>query len=1210
MTSPGSYASSYSSSFGASSLGAVPARARHPLETALERSWQFDDGQHTTKCRKDAAAFLEDRLYKLAKTREPSAGDGAARQDAIQRLQALLQDIFPPPCRLQLVPYGSFLSTCYSHGSDLDLALTGEMSLHVLDYGRSTQRDAQVNVGRFTRDDCARLLQRLADELERRGVTLGPVTRVLEARVPIIKFLEAGSGIECDICVTTRGCDFKGAVMQLLHGLQPALKPLVRLVKLWAKQHDINSANCGTLNSWSLSLMALFSLQSHPDGPLLPPMWKLFHDEEPAGAAGERERERRGVGRPLQDPHLPPDVMLAVATAKCSEEADLLVARRWLPPGSSSSGEAAAGAGPGAAPGLLRQLLWFFSCFTAITKEWRDTAAHRNWRVSPWLGRGYSARFHKNYLAAVEEPFDSDDNTARSVGTRERSENTLPYIAWVFGHSVHILRNVTSESDAARALAWLFGPDMLPLTQFELFLVPSAVSSELMERLGYSRSAQEEEHDDDEEEEGGSSLNGGLGDKAHRVGEADVGQREQRRRQRWHDRMSKRDPARLQEGFRLLLDATHAGSPITSLEQWRYHLATNPRSRTAPLGWHRLHLPPPPPPPPPPQPQPSAGPPAAASAAAALLAAIAPPSAAEVNHITPQMLDQLLQLQQQLPPSQLQPVLEQLQRLPPDFRQLLGLATAPAAPPPPQPADPIWSSLEQALGGDGAAGTGAGADAAAAGGDSTGRALLAALKARGAGTGAMAAAERAEAAIDATSAMLARLGLGRGAAAGQGSGSGVDPVAAPPPPPPGFARQSASQPTAAVPAPLQSQLQSAAWQQQQQQQQLQQQQWGPRSPHSPPYMPPGLSAGLRPPQQRVPQPPPPQPLLPPSWSQPQQGPPSQQWQHPQYPHSQPQHQQQHQQQNGDEDLDDILRLLNNSMAGDMAAPQQQQQLLAGMSQGSSNSFTRPGHGGLNGGTVEGQMQAQGLGMQPAGYGGWPPAYGNGNENGNPLGSGYGNAFGGGGLGGMFGGMYGSIAAASRGAGYGGTGAYQGNGNAAQVPPPPGLQQQQQTQTGSQLLLGPNPIGFERQQSQPAQQQHQHQLQQQANGTWSHPLQAQQPVGYSPFGTVSNSSSFASSSFASNNPAAAAAQHPPPGFAPGVGLRTSAAGSGFLSPATTGTATSASTALPDFAFSASRSSSSGGAAGEGGGGAAAFARPPAPPGFGGMWGPVGGAGRRT
>lgn len=39
----------------------------------------------------------------------------------------------------------------------------------------------------LSEEQFAALLRRLADELEVRGVTAGPVTRILEARVPIIK---------------------------------------------------------------------------------------------------------------------------------------------------------------------------------------------------------------------------------------------------------------------------------------------------------------------------------------------------------------------------------------------------------------------------------------------------------------------------------------------------------------------------------------------------------------------------------------------------------------------------------------------------------------------------------------------------------------------------------------------------------------------------------------------------------------------------------------------------------------------------------------------------------------------------------------------------------------------------------------------------------------------------------------------------------------
>lgn len=44
------------------------------------------------------------------------------------------------------------------------------------------------------------------------------------------RFRDAQTGLEVDLCVSTRGTDFKGHVLRALHGMQPQLKPLIRLV--------------------------------------------------------------------------------------------------------------------------------------------------------------------------------------------------------------------------------------------------------------------------------------------------------------------------------------------------------------------------------------------------------------------------------------------------------------------------------------------------------------------------------------------------------------------------------------------------------------------------------------------------------------------------------------------------------------------------------------------------------------------------------------------------------------------------------------------------------------------------------------------------------------------------------------------------------------------------------------------------------------------
>lgn len=72
------------------------------------------------------------------------------------------------------------------------------------------------------------------------------------------RFRESASGVECDVCVTTRGCDFKGSVMRLCHQVQPSLAPLIRLVGsgvAWAggvlprEEHDEHGWELGSA-SW------------------------------------------------------------------------------------------------------------------------------------------------------------------------------------------------------------------------------------------------------------------------------------------------------------------------------------------------------------------------------------------------------------------------------------------------------------------------------------------------------------------------------------------------------------------------------------------------------------------------------------------------------------------------------------------------------------------------------------------------------------------------------------------------------------------------------------------------------------------------------------------------------------------------------------------------------------------------------------------------
>ncbi len=52
--------------------------------------------------------------------------------------------------------------------------------------------------------------------MEAAGLSRGRIERILHARVPILKFREAASGLECDVGICAGTALFKSAVLGLL----------------------------------------------------------------------------------------------------------------------------------------------------------------------------------------------------------------------------------------------------------------------------------------------------------------------------------------------------------------------------------------------------------------------------------------------------------------------------------------------------------------------------------------------------------------------------------------------------------------------------------------------------------------------------------------------------------------------------------------------------------------------------------------------------------------------------------------------------------------------------------------------------------------------------------------------------------------------------------------------------------------------------------
>ncbi|XP_048583969.1 poly(A) RNA polymerase GLD2 [Nematostella vectensis] len=102
--------------------------------------------------------------------------------------------------------------------------------------------------------------------------------QVIFATVPIVKFVDAVSNCECDININNHVGIRNTHLLRAYCLVDSRVKPLIMIVKKWAKKHQINDAKDGTLSSYALSLMVINYLQCGCAPPVLPSLQKKHQD--------------------------------------------------------------------------------------------------------------------------------------------------------------------------------------------------------------------------------------------------------------------------------------------------------------------------------------------------------------------------------------------------------------------------------------------------------------------------------------------------------------------------------------------------------------------------------------------------------------------------------------------------------------------------------------------------------------------------------------------------------------------------------------------------------------------------------------------------------------------------------------------------------------------------------------------------------------------
>ena len=349
---------------------------------------------------------------------------------------------------MALKPFGSFVSVFHTAGSDIDISLEvsptsnwydpKEMGKDAGASGRGRNRRQQQPRGYKSRK--VQLLSKVASEL--RYQRYADVNLVAHARVPLIKFRDPQTGVNCDVCVGNDGV-YKSAVLGTMANLDSRYRDLVFLVKMWAKHFDCNDAMAGSFNSFALSLMSLFHLQTRSP-PILPPCLRMTLASEAAADADlAAENERAANLEPIRK----------FSVSKIRQQSDALRdvgpveqrARRWQGFGSKNNAT------------LAELLVTFFTHFRAVEPLWRHGLV-----ASTYAGRWVAGCSWApgRYCLGVEDPFSAGDNVARAVQRR-----SLPKVlSAVRDGTLAVGRVVWAESDEdlERALYDLLGPDALP----------------------------------------------------------------------------------------------------------------------------------------------------------------------------------------------------------------------------------------------------------------------------------------------------------------------------------------------------------------------------------------------------------------------------------------------------------------------------------------------------------------------------------------------------------------------------------------------------------------------------------------------------------------------------------------------------------------------------------------------------------------------------
>ncbi|CAH3975441.1 poly(A) RNA polymerase, mitochondrial-like [Pieris brassicae] len=193
--------------------------------------------------------------------------DVRLRYMVARQLEVICSSLY---ANIAIKPFGSSVNGFGKMGCDLDLVLTNIVAPEMMDSKRRLVFQEKKCEG--GRSPWQRHMELVATLLELRAPGAARVTRILNARVPIVKYSHEMADLECDLCYNNISGVYMSELLWLLGSLDSRVRPLTFAVRRWARACSLTSPHPGRwITNFPLTLMVLFFLQQkRNDGIVLP----------------------------------------------------------------------------------------------------------------------------------------------------------------------------------------------------------------------------------------------------------------------------------------------------------------------------------------------------------------------------------------------------------------------------------------------------------------------------------------------------------------------------------------------------------------------------------------------------------------------------------------------------------------------------------------------------------------------------------------------------------------------------------------------------------------------------------------------------------------------------------------------------------------------------------------------------------------------------